>query len=65
MKFKRTALATLLACGFAANVLAEKIGDAPEDFTCIWEKGTKTTFSWHAENLSTKESVERLFVFRN
>jgi DNA adenine methylase len=36
--------------------------NAPEDFTCIWEKGAKTTFSWHAENLSTKESVERLFV---
>jgi DNA adenine methylase len=36
---------------------------APDDFTCIWEKGAKTTFSWHAENLSTKESVERLFVF--
>lgn len=36
---------------------------APNDFKCIWEKGAKTTFSWHAENLSTKESVERLFVF--
>jgi len=35
---------------------------APSDFKCIWEKGAKTTFSWHAENLSTKESVERLFV---
>lgn len=38
--------------------------NAPEDFTCIWEKGAKTTFSWHAENLSTKESVERLFVYK-
>lgn len=37
--------------------------NAPEDFTCIWEKGAKTTFSWHAENVSTKESVERLFVY--
>jgi len=37
--------------------------NAPEDFKCIWEKGAKTTFSWYAENLSTKESVERLFVF--
>ena len=37
--------------------------NAPQDFTCIWEKGAKTTFSWHAKNLSTKESVERLFVF--
>ena len=37
--------------------------NAPDDFKCIWEKGSKTTFSWHAENLSTKESVERLFVF--
>lgn len=36
---------------------------APEDFTCIWEKGAKTTFSWHAENLAPKESVERLFVY--
>ena len=38
--------------------------NAPNDFECIWEKGSKTTFSWHAENLSTKESVERLFVYR-
>ncbi|MCC1483310.1 DNA adenine methylase [Winogradskyella immobilis] len=37
--------------------------NAPEDFKCIWEKGAKTTFSWHAKNLSTKESVERLFVY--
>ena len=37
---------------------------APEDFTCIWEKGAKTTFSWHAENLAPKESVERLFVYQ-
>ena len=36
---------------------------APEDLKCIWEKGAKTTFSWHAKNLYTKESVERLFVF--
>jgi DNA adenine methylase len=38
--------------------------NAPNDFECIWEKGSKTTFSWHAENLSTKESVERLFVYK-
>ncbi|WP_400075497.1 DNA adenine methylase [Winogradskyella sp. R77965] len=37
--------------------------NAPEDFTCIWEKDAKTTFSWHAKNISTKSSVERLFVF--
>ena len=37
--------------------------NAPDDFTCIWEKGSKTTFSWHAENLSTKVALERLFVF--
>ena len=30
---------------------------------CIWEKDAKTTFSWHAENLSTKVALERLFVF--
>ncbi|MDN3491412.1 DNA adenine methylase [Winogradskyella bathintestinalis] len=39
--------------------------NAPKDFKCIWEKGSKTTFSWHAENDSTKESVERLFVFKD
>ncbi|WP_341660206.1 alpha-xenorhabdolysin family binary toxin subunit A [Vibrio sp.] len=44
MKFKRTALATLLACGFAANVLAEKIGDAPEDFTYISEEANEERF---------------------
>ncbi len=38
--------------------------NAPEDFKCIWEKPAKTTFSWHAENLSTKKSTERLFVFK-
>lgn len=38
--------------------------NAPDDFTCIWEKGSKTTFSWHAENLSTKVALERLFVFK-
>ncbi|NRB59727.1 MAG: DNA adenine methylase [Winogradskyella sp.] len=38
--------------------------NAPDDFECIWEKGAKTTFSWHAENLAPKESVERLFVFK-
>ena len=37
--------------------------NAPDDFKCIWEKGAKTTFSWHAENLSTKVALERLFVF--
>jgi DNA adenine methylase len=37
--------------------------NAPKDFKCVWEKPAKTTFSWRAENLSTKESVERLFVF--
>tara|TARA_R110002111_G_scaffold261012_1_gene333226 strand:+ start:342 stop:1037 length:696 start_codon:yes stop_codon:yes gene_type:complete len=37
--------------------------NAPDDFKCIWEKDAKTTFSWHAENLSTKVALERLFVF--
>ena len=37
--------------------------NAPDDFKCIWEKGAKTTFSWHAENLSTKVALERLFVY--
>ncbi|WP_299121675.1 DNA adenine methylase [uncultured Winogradskyella sp.] len=37
--------------------------NAPEDFNCIWEKDAKTTFSWHAENLSTKVALERLFVY--
>ncbi|APY08323.1 hypothetical protein BWZ20_08430 [Winogradskyella sp. J14-2] len=36
---------------------------APEDFNCIWEKPAKTSFSWHADNLPAKKSVERLFVF--
>ena len=44
MKFKKTALATLLACGFAANVLAEKIGDAPEDFTYTSEEANEERF---------------------
>lgn len=39
--------------------------NAPDDFKCIWEKGSKTTFSWHVEHLSTKESVERLFVLKD
>lgn len=38
--------------------------NAPDDFKCIWEKPAKTTFSWHAEDLSTKVSMERLFVLR-
>jgi len=38
--------------------------NAPEDFECIWEKPAKTSFSWHAENLPAKKSVERLFVYR-
>ncbi|BAO75407.1 DNA adenine methylase [Winogradskyella sp. PG-2] len=38
--------------------------NAPDDFKCIWEKDAKTTFSWHAENLSTKVALERLFVYR-
>ena len=38
--------------------------NAPDDFKCVWEKPAKTTFSWHAENLSTKVALERLFVFR-
>ena len=37
--------------------------NAPEDFNCIWEKPAKTSFSWHADNLPAKKSVERLFVF--
>ena len=37
--------------------------NAPKDFKCVWEKPAKTTFSWHAENLSTKVAMERLFVF--
>jgi len=36
--------------------------NAPNDFECIWEKPTKTSFSWHADNLPAKKSVERLFV---
>jgi DNA adenine methylase len=36
---------------------------APDDFKCVWEKPAKTTFSWHAENLAPKKSLERLFVF--
>ncbi len=36
--------------------------NAPEDFKCIWEKPAKTSFSWHADNLPAKKSVERLFV---
>jgi len=38
--------------------------NAPEDFKCIWEKPTKTSFSWHADNLPAKKSVERLFVYK-
>ena len=38
--------------------------NAPEDFECIWEMPSKTTFSWHAENLSTKENIERLFILK-
>lgn len=37
--------------------------NAPEDFECIWEKPAKTSFSWHADNLPAKKSVERLFVY--
>jgi DNA adenine methylase len=37
--------------------------NAPDDFTCIWEKDAKTTFSWHAENLAPKVAFERLFVY--
>lgn len=37
--------------------------NAPEDFKCIWEKPAKTSFSWHADNLPAKKSVERLFVY--
>ena len=36
--------------------------NAPKDFTCIWEKGSKTTFSWQADSLSINDRVERLFV---
>ncbi len=38
--------------------------NAPDDFKCVWGKPAKTTFSWHAEDLSTKVSMERLFVLR-
>ncbi|WP_431107891.1 DNA adenine methylase [Winogradskyella poriferorum] len=38
--------------------------NAPEDFKCIWEKPAKTSFSWHADNLPAKKSVERLFVYK-
>lgn len=44
MKFKRSALATLLACSFTANVLAEKISDAPENFTYISEDTNEERF---------------------
>ena len=37
--------------------------NAPEDFECIWEKPAKTSFSWHADNIPVKQSIERLFVF--
>ncbi|WP_243473544.1 DNA adenine methylase [Winogradskyella sp. MH6] len=37
---------------------------APEDFKCIWEKPAKTSFSWHADNLPAKKSIERLFVYK-
>lgn len=38
--------------------------NAPDDFKCIWEKPAKTSFSWHADNLPAKKSVERLFVYK-
>jgi len=38
--------------------------NAPEDFKCIWEKPAKTSFSWHADNLPAKKSVERLFIYK-
>jgi DNA adenine methylase len=38
--------------------------NSPEDFKCIWEKPAKTSFSWHADNLPAKKSVERLFVYK-
>lgn len=38
--------------------------NAPEDFKCIWEKPAKTSFSWHADNLPAKKSIERLFVYK-
>jgi len=37
---------------------------APEDFTCIWEKGAKSTFSYNGVTGGTKESIERLFVLQ-
>ena len=37
--------------------------NAPNDFKCIWEKPSKTSFSWHTDNLPAKKSVERLFVY--
>lgn len=38
--------------------------NAPKDFKCVWEKDAKTTFSWHVNKVLTKESVERLFVYK-
>ena len=38
--------------------------NAPDDFECIWEKPSKTSFSWHAENKPAKKSLERLFIFK-
>lgn len=38
--------------------------NAPEDFNCIWEKPAKTSFSWHADNLPAKMSLERLFIYK-
>ncbi|MBE3671218.1 hypothetical protein BOO24_16285 [Vibrio navarrensis] len=44
MQIKRSALAVLLACGFNAIVLAEKIGDAPKDFTYTNEETNQEAF---------------------
>lgn len=37
---------------------------APNDFNCVWERGAKSTFSYNGQFGGTKESVERLFVFK-
>ena len=44
MKFKRSALTILLAFGLTTNVLAEKVGNAPEEFTYTNEEVNKEEF---------------------
>jgi len=33
--------------------------EAPDDFTCIWEKKVKSNMNWN----NTKESVEKIFIY--